>query len=377
VEKAIIVNCFETFQERVENIFKYFKSKGLEVSIIQSDFMHFKNQHVVEEKDNYTFIESKPYYNNISVNRIFSHMKFAKDTFEVIEKLTVQPDLIYVILPPKSLAKQAIKYKAKNTNTKIVFDVMDLWPEAFTMGNSKMTMFLKPWTRLRSQNLNKSDFVITECNYFRNVLNKELLDVKNETLYLTKADSNTKIQPNLSEDEIHMLYLGSINTIIDINLIVKILSKLNKKKKVIFHIIGDVENRENLIKEISNQGIEYTYHGIVYDSQKKQEIINECHFGINIMRENIAVGLTMKFIDYFQFGLPIINNIQENTEKIVEINEVGLNITTGSIDSVIEKINGYSTEKIVEMKFKSGDILDKYFSVTAFSDKLDEIFYRF
>ncbi|WP_171049907.1 hypothetical protein, partial [Klebsiella pneumoniae] len=315
----------------------------------------------------------KPYNKNVSVQRIFSHIKFAKDAFDYINSLVKEPEIIYVVLPPNSLAKNAIEYK-QNHNVKIIFDIMDLWPEAYTMGNSKLNLLLNTWRKLRSSSLSKADFIITECNYFQKSIAQELNSVKNDTLYLSKPDSGTEIKPVLSEKNFDILYLGSINTIIDIDIIVDFLFELNSKKKVIFHIIGDGESREKLIKQLSKFNIDYIYHGVIYDSFKKQEIIDKCHFGMNIMQENIAVGLTMKSIDYFQFGLPIINNIKEDTEAIVKNNRIGFNIRKENISTVVDEIHGLTNEQIKEMKYTSVKVFENLFSYDSFTKKMDNIF---
>ena len=41
-----------------------------------------------------------------------------------------QPDLLYVAAPPNIAAKTAAKYKAKHPSTKLVVDIIDLWPES-------------------------------------------------------------------------------------------------------------------------------------------------------------------------------------------------------------------------------------------------------
>ena len=34
----------------------------------------------------------------------------------------------------------------------------------------------------------------------------------------------------------------------------------------------------------------------------------QCHAGINIYREGLYIGLTVKCIDYFEHGMPIVND---------------------------------------------------------------------
>ena len=60
---------------------------------------------------------------------------------------------------------------------------------------------------------------------------------------------------------------------------------------------------------------------------KKKQIFDKCHFGLNIMKDTVCVGLTAKSIDYFQAGLPILNSIQIDTKDIVNKNLFGFNVT--------------------------------------------------
>ena len=63
---------------------------------------------------------------------------------------------------------------------------------------------------------------------------------------------------------------------------------------------------------MKSAGAEVFYHGKVFDSKEKNRIFETCHYGLNIMKDSVFVGLTMKSMDYFE-GLPIINNIQGDT----------------------------------------------------------------
>ena len=73
------------------------------------------------------------------------------------------------------------------------------------------------------------------------------------------------------------------------------------------HVIGDGENRETFLEKLKSRGLEAEYYGAVYDEEAKRRILEKCGFGINMMTETVQVGLTMKSIDYFCCGLPLIN----------------------------------------------------------------------
>ena len=65
------------------------------------------------------------------------------------------------------------------------------------------------------------------------------------------------------------------------------------------------------------------FYGAIYDDQEKQKILSQCHFGLNIMKPSVCVGLTMKSLDYFRHGLPIINSIPEDSEMLVRTKNIG------------------------------------------------------
>lgn len=353
--KVVIVNCFDTYEDRIDLLHDYFKNNGNDVTVVQSDFRHFKKIKRTESKQDFIFVESKPYYKNMSIARMTSHYDFAKRAFKVVEDL--QPELLYVMIPPNSLAKFAAQYKRKHNNVKLIFDLIDLWPETMPIGKIKVLPPFKFWRLMRDKSLKYADFVITECDLYREVLKKQLKGIKSETVYLAKKEANIVSNPVLNKDEIHLCYLGSINNIIDIPKIRTLVNSINKIKPVTLHIIGDGESKEVLIDEIKSTGAIVEYHGKIYDAQRKQDVFDKCHFGLNIMKDTVCVGLTMKSIDYFQAGLPIINNIKGDTWELVQKYGVGVNTEENYVDKLI--LN--DQQRKAARKFFEDNLSDKSF----------------
>ena len=113
-------------------------------------------------------------------------------------------------------------------------------------------------------------------------------------------------------------------------------------------------------------------HGIVYDETEKAEIYSQCHMALNLMKTNVFVGLTMKSIEYFAAGLPVINNIPEDTKNIVEKNGCGFNYT-GDMDDVIAWLETLNDRKIDDMKNESYKIYEENFKVQVFDNKLKKL----
>lgn len=367
--KVVIVNCFDTYEERVDLVHDFFKIRGDEVFVIQSDFRHFEKTHRIESKEDFIFIETKAYYKNLSISRLNSHYKFAKDAFKIVEKL--KPDLLYTFIPPNSLAKFAANYKDSHKETKLIFDLIDLWPETMPIGKLKSFPLFKIWGNLRDSNLKYADLVITECSYYQSVLGDKLFGVKTETLYLAKREIDIVSKPQLSDDAIHLAYLGSINNIIDVSKIKEIIERFKEIKPVSVHIIGDGERKKEFIEMIKSTDSTALFYGKIFNPQEKQDIFDKCHFGLNIMKDSVCVGLTMKSIDYFQHGLPIINNIPGDTTELVEKHNIGININDKN--SMLKKLNIEEIERVSKNRIAVKELFDEKFSLVSFNEELVKI----
>ena len=137
--------------------------------------------------------------------------------------------------------------------------------------------------------------------------------------------------------------------------------------RVELHIIGDGEKRKALIDAAKAAGANVIFYGKVYDRTAKQMIMDQCHAGLNIMKKSVFVGLTMKSMDYFECGIPIINNIKGDTWQFVDEYGIGVNIN--------QKVE-ITAGQILELQKKRDSVHDfgkAWFDVKVFNEKLDRI----
>lgn len=363
--KILIVNCFDTYENRVDLLYEYFRQKG-EVTVLTSDFAH-REKKVREQNKPYTYLKAKPYYKNLSFKRIFSHMDFAKQVGKMVEKMDY--DLIWTVVPANSLMKQVLKAKKNRPNTKFVFDFMDMWPE--TMPVMKLPFIFKPWADLRDNYLKYADVVVTECELFQEKLSRYVKKDDMYTLYLARKKEKREISVDTDEKILRFCYLGSINNIIDIPEITRVIHLFSGEKEL--HIIGDGEKRQEFITAVENSGVKVKYYGTIYDEQEKRAVISKCNFGINMMKDSVYVGVTMKSIDYWQYGIPIINNIKGDTWKLAQQYHIGINI-----DKETQTVNPSIIAKSRDATYRKQitDVFEKLFTVEVFNHKLDEIIGR-
>jgi len=360
--KVLIVNCFDTYEHRANLLYDFFKKRGDEIKVYASNFSHFEKKTRDNPRLDFTYVRVSPYYKNISVSRLWSHYKFAKDVFRRVKD--EKYDLLWVFIPPNSLVKEAVKYKRKHPKAKLVFDVIDMWPETMPIEKIKKLPIVQMWKRLRDCWIDKADFVVTECDLFQKELCSNVKKNKMETVYLSREISTFTVAPKLTDDAISLCYLGSINNIIDIPAIVNVIKILGKVKPIVLHVIGDGEKRDSLLSESIAAGAEVVFHGKIFNREEKQRIFDMCHYGLNIMKSSVYVGLTMKSIDYFEAGLPIINNIHGDTWDIVEKFRIGVNLDK------IEMVNQMSN---IEMRKATRAFFIDKFGLETFEKSIEYI----
>lgn len=370
-KKVIVITNSSSYEPRAEWVGELFKSQGAQVLWVETDFIHREKVKKVRNAPDHIYIDTVPYRKNLSVRRLYSQYDFARKTEKLLKE--EQADLVYIILPANSLAKagenlirnmkKAQRKQADGANTApvLVFDILDLWPEALGIGKLQKLWPFQCWKRLRDDHLGAADLVITECSYFQQFLKTE--KEKMATVYWPKeipenweknrrefegdfAEFQGEFSENQKNDgqiadidgKLHFAYLGSINNIIDIEEIVNFLEHVQARKEVFLHVIGDGENRTVFEEALKSKGIDAKFYGAVYDETVKEEIFSRCMFGINMMKPGICVGLTMKSIDYFCYGLPLINNIPGDTWELVEKEQIGVNYQRNAVNGSVDKL---------------------------------------
>ncbi len=373
MKKMVIVSCFDWYEERLKNVKNFFEQFGYEVHVYISDYNHLTK--IEKEKiKGITYIPVYKYKKNMSVRRLISHCGFAKKTNEILKQ--EKPDIIYSLIPPNTLGLVCARYKRKN-KCKLIFDVIDLWPESMPGISEKVKRCLYIWGWLRNYGLEKADYVITECRYYQKTLKKFLKENKTDVLYLKKF-SNKKPEFYNDDTIINICYLGKINYLLDMSLICDFLTKLSKKKKVIIHIIGTGDKEKIFISRIRETApkVEVKYWGKIFDENKKHDIFSKCHLALNIMHEDIKVGLTMKSIDYLEAGLPLLNSIQGDTHFFVEKYRAGFNISKGCVDQIVNEISKLTKKDWEDMHKAARKVFEQYLDEKIVNKKQEEILKR-
>lgn len=359
---AYFISSTNHYNVRTGKFVNDYVKKGYDVIYVTSDFDHMtKKRYCFNEYKNSKQLHVISYKKNLSISRILSHLMFSYKTFYML--LACKPELVYVEVPNNSLVKSSAKYKKIN-NAEIIVDVFDMWPESMPVKTKNMIVNwgFDIWRNFRNKNLKFADQIWIECDYYRELLSAQKINLPMETKYLKLKNAETSIEMKVSEEEIDLCYLGSINNIIDISLIEKIVSEFAKNKRTRIHIIGDGERKDEFLDILKKNSIEIIDHGKVYEIDKLQEIFDQCWFGINVLREDLAIGITMKSISYFRGGLPIINTVLGDTSRFVEECNIGINVDRHDVKSCVLRILNITKDDLACMKNNTRNLFEQKFA---------------
>jgi len=352
MRKVLIISCFI---DKIENArpylaYKFFRN-NYDTKVIYSEFSHTFKKYIRYDNENFIPVKTLGYKRNISFSRVLSHIIFALKIKGIIKK--EKPDLIYVTIPPNTAAYSVIKIAGKNKKTKVIIDIVDIWPETLPIPivfkryfNFFVGWF---WKYLRNYALKRADYIVCQSNYFKQKLalkgnNAQVIHLAKIIKYRKKATVDVA-----SGKVVKIAYLGSMNTITDFDTLLRISKKLGSDHMEII-LIGDGERKGWLLSTLKENNIKYTYFGKIFEEEKKKEILSKCNFGFNGYKSNTEVALSYKSIDYLSYGLPLINSTKNDTWDCVEKYKIGFNYNKNTVDQLIENLKTLKSKEIEKMK---------------------------
>lgn len=354
-------------------MYHYFLNHDYTIKVIYSTFSHsFKKKRIIDGA-HFLPVNTLSYKSNIRIKRILSHILFAIKAFFIVKNS--ECDIVYINLPPNILGLPLTLIKRKK-NFLLITDVLDLWPESFPL--SKLSGFFFKYTygtilkMERNIILQKSDLIITESEYFYRKL--DLDKYKNSgVIHLKKMSQISETDTLECADIISIGYIGNIGTIYDFESLIKVLYKVSKVRDIELRILGDGDLKEWLMSSLRIHNIKFKFFDATFDENVKKHVLECCWFGYNGFKENTEVALSYKTIEYFSFGLPILNSAKGDTFDLVKSCNLGYNFRFDELNPLIDKIINCTKEEAIIKKKIVKNYFDKHFSYTSFDPEMTNL----
>lgn len=370
-KKGVCISCFDFYETRMEGVISFFQNKGYNIDYLISDYQHYKKVYFKADYDNCVQIRVPSYKNNLSLSRLMSHYVFSKKVYNYLCK--EKPSVVFSQFPPNYLTKVLDRYKSRY-DAKVILDCYDMWPESFP--KKKLAFGLKPffnlWASIRDKHISCADLILVVSQAHLDVVKTKWKGQKIKILKPSVKSHPLNICDNLN-DCLTFCYLGNVNYITDVELIIKTLSTIRKEKKVTLHIIGEGDNLPILVNGLNEAGVETVTHGVVFDQEEKNRIYSSCSFGINMPKKEINSTMSLKSVEYLSVGLPFINSAGGDSADFVNKYKIGVNIESDSIADSIIRLLSIDKNQIQSMHQNCILLYDQKFKIQNLGEIFDGI----
>lgn len=350
----------ESGPSRFYDIAMHFVEAGYDVECITTSFQHFKksprNKKLILEQGypfKITFIDAPSYKKNVDIRRIISNKVAADNLKKYFIKHVNEYDVVYVAIPANNISAMVTSICKKN-EIPVVVDIEDLWPEAMSMvikNRAVRKILLHSFERDAEITYKNADGVIgTSEDYTDRAFKKRKRDIPAETVYvgcnLAEFDAGVeKYGDEIVKEEGHfwVTYAGSISTSYDIKTLIDAGYAL-KNKNVHVQILG-TGSLKNELEEYSRNMENIHFWGFT-PYPKMAAVLSKSDVVVNSFIKGAPQSIVNKVGDYLASGKPMINTLENPIFcKLVEENDVGINIEAENATKLKDAIEHYFLEK--------------------------------
>lgn len=283
------------------------------------------------------------------VSILFNYISFllSLSIIGTVKILTKKIDVLLVFgtSPPTVMIPAIIISKIKKA--KVIFWVLDLWPETLISMKIITNKFLLNIIKVYvSYIYNFSDLVFAQSNEFVKQIKKYCKNKKKIIYFPTWSDLNYK--KNISKSKFfkknyfYVTFAGNIGDAQDFENIIKCIEKLKNNHKIKFLIVGDGSKylwlKEQIKKKKLNQNVILTG---VLPKKKIPEILYKSDCLLITLKRGGIDKLTVpgKLSDYMIFRKPIVGMINGETHKIIKDTKCGFVCKSGDYKNLSKNIN--------------------------------------
>ncbi len=357
----ITANYCRDFLQSDNNRFVYLScmlAKEHDVEIVTSDFHHSLKKHRDWETAKWPFkitlLHEPGYKKNVSLKRMLSHKKLAKNLTEYLKKRK-KPDVIYCSVPSLDFAEASLKYAKKN-GVRFILDIQDLWPEAFKMVLKVPVLsdiLFSPMERKANRIYSQADCIAAVSKTYVDRALKCGTNAPSAAVFLgtEMAKFDSFKQSKLQDGKIRIVYIGTLGRSYDLTTVITAISKLKDKDRVELVVMGDGYLQEQFKESASRLSVNSVfYRRLPYDEMVTK--LCGCDIAVNPIKKGSAGSVINKVGDYAMAGLPVVNT-QECAEYRQLLDEYGAGINCRCED--VEDVSN-----ALQLLIEDADLREKY-----------------
>ncbi len=334
-----IVNPFDNLPlegnrpQRYWLLARAFAAAGHDVTLWTSDFSHAHKAkrrllHPQTQDFSLVLIETPAYRRNIGFRRILSHRAFARRWREQAEKET-PPDVLIVSMPPLALGKAALAYcQARGMERpRFIVDIQDAWPETFERIVPRW--MLAPLRRLAGQIYRGADAIVGVAARYVDLARSygATSPMKIFRLGIDRSGGGP-IEDNRRHQEpgTRLVYAGNMGASYDLATVIEAVKRMDG---VTLDLAGTGPDEARL-RGLAADCARIRFHGYLGETELRT-MLEASDAAVIPMFDAACVGVPGKLADYTAAGLPVLNTLHGETERLLADYDAGFTYSTGDV----------------------------------------------
>ena len=302
-----------------------FARAGHRVTLWTSDFSHaHKSPRVLAhgarwDGDGFrlVLVPTPPYPRNVCLRRIISHRAFARNLRKLAELEPRKPDIVIASLPPLASAA-ALSGFCRTCGAAFIVDVMDAWPENF---ERVVPRWMLAPLRARARRIYRSAQAISAVASRYLDLARTYGATCPMHLAYHGIELSKQVRPVLPQkgNAFRLVYVGAMGASYDLETVI---DAVREMPDVELDLAGAGPKLECLKQRDAGCG-RIRFLGFLDDATLRTTLA-EADAGLVPMFDDSCVGVPYKLADYAAAGLPVVNTLHGETERLLAEHGAGV-----------------------------------------------------
>lgn len=354
-------------------------------------FEGYEKNKIVEEVHegvHITHVPIIPRKHNV-INRFLNYHSYPKSAIKEIEKIGGDYDVVFANQSsPVMMVEPAIRY-AKKWNKKVVMYCMDLWPASLEVGGIKKdSPIYKFYYEISKKIYTNVDKILVTSRMFKNYFVEEFGISEDKIDYLPQyaISEFDHIPEQPQKDTTDFVFAGNVGAAQNLYVILKAAYNIQQEKisdngkKIVFHIIGDGQELENLKKYAKDNDVQ----NVIFHGRKPPKEMPQYYALADAMivtlTSNPLVALTLpaKVQSYMAAGKPILASADGEIANVIKESKVGFCAPADDVQGFVNNVERFiSCGQRNRMGINAKKYYDSYFSRETVMNKLENLLIEF
>ena len=320
-----------------------------------------------------------------SVRLALNYLSFVISGFFWALMTNIKADYVFTFeVSPMTQALLGVWF-AKRRKIPHYLYVQDLWPENVEIVTGiHSPLFLKPIGAMVDYIYKHCDLIFATSPSFVKEIRKRVKRNKNKVKYLPQyAEEFYKPLPRNvipeipHDDSFKIIFTGNIGKAQGLDILPKAAKLIKGKANVKFVIVGDGRDRENFLKQISDNDVQDMF--ITIDRQpptRIPELLSACDAAfISFMPDPLfEKTIPAKLQSYMACGMPILASANGETKRIIEDSHSGMCVESGNADLLADAVLKMAKQTISNCGVLSRIYFENHFEKQKVMHYLDRFF---